>query len=327
MWVSDEGKDQSYPAKATVAAAVGYLPQGRTFSAKEFLIGFGEAQSFACLKALGYRILRREGAKGSDGPFSRDKIEAAMDAFDQFRASGAHADVFSGFEEPSVYWVRSSKPRTDKRFPTKPVIGFILGKHAKAPTGGWSQPHDAAARLHAAGYIIVDQSDEPLPLPEQYTHLMRGAERARFVALNFFIAPAREAGVALVTIRAGDLHDMSGGAATTSVFMIRTQQADVRLTDFTLNQDRLDLSDWPMLRAASRLGFYSDSTSGTISHRGYKVTLTAPMDRSLSLIDLFPNGPEGPARVTFRCLASPLPHSGNSRSTRPTHPMQGLSPW
>ncbi len=209
VWVSDEDKDQSYPAKATVAAAVGHLTQGRPFSAREFFNGFGEAQSFARLEALGYCILRKR-ANGSDGPFNRDKIEAAMDAFDQFRASGAHADVFSGFEEPSKYWVRSSKPRTDKRFPTKPVVGFLLGKPANALTGGWSQPHDAAARLHAAGYIIVDQNDEPLPLPEQYTHLMRGAERARFVALNYFIEPAREAGVASVTIRAGDLHDMCG---------------------------------------------------------------------------------------------------------------------
>ncbi|AZL61044.1 ATPase [Tabrizicola piscis] len=133
-----------------------------------------------------------------------------MDALDQFRASGAYADVFSGFEEPSKYWVRSSKPRMDKRFPTKPIVGFLLGKPANALTGGWSQPHDAAARLHAAGYIIVDQNDEPLPLPEQYTHLMRGAERARLVALNYFIEPAREAGVPSVTIRAGDLHDMCG---------------------------------------------------------------------------------------------------------------------
>lgn len=209
VWVSDESRDQSYPAKASVAAAVGHLPQGRALSAKEFFNGFGEAQSFARLEALGYRILRKA-ANGSDGPFSRDKIEAAMDAFDQFRASGTHADVFAGFEEPSKYWVRSSKPRTDKRFPTKPVVGFLLGKPANVLTGGWSQPHDAAARLHAAGYIIVDQNDEPLPLPEQYTHLMRGAERARLVAFNYFIEPAREAGMASVTIRAGDLHDMSG---------------------------------------------------------------------------------------------------------------------
>lgn len=39
---------------------------------------------------------------------------------------------------------------------------------------------------------------------------MRGADRARLVALNYFVAPAREAGKPSVTIRAGDLHDMSG---------------------------------------------------------------------------------------------------------------------
>jgi 5-methylcytosine-specific restriction protein B len=39
---------------------------------------------------------------------------------------------------------------------------------------------------------------------------MRGADRARLVALNYFIAPAREAGQTSVTIRAGELHDMAG---------------------------------------------------------------------------------------------------------------------
>lgn len=209
VWVSDEGKDRSYPAKATVAAALGHLAESRDLSAKEFFNGFGEAQSFARLEALGYRMLRK-GANGNDGPLSRNRIEGAMDAFDQFRETGTNAEVFSGFEEPSKYWVRSSKPRTDKLFPTKPIVGFLLGKPANALTGGWSQPHDAAARLHAAGYIIVDKNNEPLPLPEQYTHLMRGAERARLVALNYFIEPAREAGVPSVTIRAGDLHDMCG---------------------------------------------------------------------------------------------------------------------
>lgn len=160
-------------------------------------------------QALPDRLTRHED-NGGDGAFSRDRIEGAMDAHDQFRETGAHAEVFSGFEEPSRYWVRSSKPRRDQRFPTKPIVGFILGKSAKALNGGWSQSSDAAARLHAAGYIITDQNDTPLPLPEQYTHLMRGAERARLVAVNYFIEPAREAGLSSVTIRAGDLHDMCG---------------------------------------------------------------------------------------------------------------------
>lgn len=209
VWVSDEGKDQTYPAKATVAAALGHLPDGRALAAKEFFNGFGEAQAFAQLETLGYQIIRK-GANGKDDAFSRDRIEGAMDAYDQFRTSGAHADAFSSFGEPKDFWVRSSRPRQDKRFPTKPIVGYLLGKASSTFNGGWSQPGDAAARLHAAGYVIVDQHDMPLPLPDQHTHLMRGAERARLVALNYFIQPAREAGLTSVTIRAGDLHDMSG---------------------------------------------------------------------------------------------------------------------
>ena len=205
----DDVTGRSYPAKATVAAAVGYFPGGRALPMKEFFGGQGGPRTHAVLEKLGYRILRgREDA--SDQTFSRDKIEAAMNAFDEFRANGAHAEVFSSFGAPSEYWVRSTRPRQDKRFPTKPIVGFLLGKAASTFNGGWSQPSDAAARLHAAGYIIVDKDDEPLPLPELYTHLMRGAERARLVAFNYFIEPARESGLSSVTIRAGDLHDMCG---------------------------------------------------------------------------------------------------------------------
>lgn len=207
--MADGDSDKPYPAKATVVVAVGHLPGERVLSAQEFFNGYGDMQCRAVLEKLGYRILPKEAGHQSPA-LSRDRIEAAMDAHEAFSENGAHADLFSGFGAPSEYWVRSTRPRQDKRFPTKPLIGFLLGKPASALTGGWSQPHDAAARLHAAGYIIVDQNDVPLPLPEQYTHLMRGADRARLVALNYFVAPAREAGEPSVTIRAGDLHDMSG---------------------------------------------------------------------------------------------------------------------
>lgn len=206
--MADGDSDKPYPAKATVVVAVGHLPGERVLSAQEFFNGYGDMQCRAVLEKLGYGILPKE-TDDQSPTLSRDRIEAAMDAYQAFRENGAHSDVFSGFGTPSEYWVRSTRPHQDKRFPTKPLIGFLLGKPASALTGGWSQPHDAAARLHAAGYIIVDQNDLPLPLPEQYAHLMRGADRARLVALNYFIAPAREAGQPSVTIRAGDLHDMA----------------------------------------------------------------------------------------------------------------------
>jgi hypothetical protein len=205
----DDATGRSYPAKATVAAALGHLPGGRALPMKEFFGGQGGPRTHAVLEKLGYRVLHGS-EDASDQTFSRKRIEAAMDAFDEFRASGAHADVFSGFDEPKTYWVRSTKARENRRFPTKPIVGYLLGKSAQKFVGGWSTQYDAAARLHAAGYIIVDQNDVPLPLPEQYAHLMRGADRARLVALNYLIAPAREAGQPSVTIRAGDLHDMAG---------------------------------------------------------------------------------------------------------------------
>lgn len=205
----DDATGRTYPAKATVAAALGHLPGGRARPMKEFFGGHGGPRTHAVLEKLGYRVLRGS-EDASDQTFSRDWIEAAMDAFDEFRASGAHADAFAGFDEPKTYWVRSTRTRANRRFPTKPIVGYLLGKSAQKFVGGWSTQYDAAARLHAAGYIIVDKDDEPLPLPEQYTHLMRGAERARLVALNYFIAPAREAGRPSVTIRSGDLHDMAG---------------------------------------------------------------------------------------------------------------------
>ncbi|MCC6441464.1 MAG: hypothetical protein IT476_12680 [Rhodanobacteraceae bacterium] len=79
VWVSDEGKDQIYPAKATVAAALGHLPDGRALAAKEFFNGFGEAQSFARLEALGYQIIRK-GANGRSRPSSWCKFPGGLRA-------------------------------------------------------------------------------------------------------------------------------------------------------------------------------------------------------------------------------------------------------
>lgn len=147
------------------------------------------------------------GATGSKKPsgehFSRRVIEAAMDAFDRFRESGEHREVFGGFGDPRDYWVRSTRDRANRIYPTKPLIGFILKK--KELNGGWGQKSDAAARLHNSGFIIVGEDDKPVPPPERYAHLVRDADRIRLCALNYFIEPARERGASEVAIRAGDL--------------------------------------------------------------------------------------------------------------------------
>lgn len=142
-----------------------------------------------------------EGAKSQ--ALDRAQIETAMDAYDSYRANGAHSDIFGAFGEPRDYWVRSSRERENRVYPTKPLIGLFLGKTEL--NGGWGQKADAASRLHNAGYIIVDQNDQPTERPERYEHLMEGADRIRLCALNYFIEPAREKAAREVSIRAGDL--------------------------------------------------------------------------------------------------------------------------
>ncbi|WP_199559134.1 AAA family ATPase [Nioella nitratireducens] len=205
---ADRSNGLTYPAKAIVVVALKYLPERIVLNAKEFFNGFGEAQAFSKLEELGYEIVRPTETQDKD-TLTREAIEAAMDAFD-LRETAEFETVFSAFKEPTKYWVRSTKPREDRKYPTKPIVGFLSQKTSSTLNGGWSQPSDAAAKLHEAGYVIVDKNDLPLPLPEEYSHLMRGADRARFVALNYFIEPAREAGQSSVAIRAGELHDLCG---------------------------------------------------------------------------------------------------------------------
>lgn len=133
----------------------------------------------------------------------RETIEAAMDAYDRFRKTGEHGEVFNSSGEPRDYWVRSTRQRPNQVYPTKPLIGFIREKTEL--NGGWGQKGDAAAQLHNSGFIVVNKDNAPVEPPEQYDHLIRDADRIRFCALNYYIEPAREKGEARVSIRAGTL--------------------------------------------------------------------------------------------------------------------------
>lgn len=138
---------------------------------------------------------------------SRGAIEAAMDAYDSYRQSQEHSSIFDAFGEPHDYWVRSTRGRSNRIYPSKSIVGFLRGKTRF--NGGWGQKADAAAQLHNAGYIIVDSEDTPVTPPERYDHLIGDADRIRLCARNYYVEPARENGAAEVMIHAGDLgHDM-----------------------------------------------------------------------------------------------------------------------
>lgn len=150
-----------------------------------------------------------EGTAGeAEVTFSRAAIEAAMDAYDSYRANGEHGDIFNAFGEPRDYWVRSTRERQNRVYPTKPLVGYILKKTDL--NGGWGQKADAAARMHNAGFIVVDRDDNPVTPPEKAEHLLRDADRIRVCALNYFIEPAREKAERKVSIRAGDLSAAMG---------------------------------------------------------------------------------------------------------------------
>jgi len=199
VWIKGSTEDPTYPAKATVVAALRHLPNSSAISAKEFFNGFGESQAFSRLTELGYELLRT-GAEPVSGIMSRASIEAAMDAYDR---EGPAGGIFVHFGEPRDFWVRSTRARPKRIYPTKPLVGYILGK--SKINGGWGQAADAAAQLHNSGFLIVDENDVPVPVIESYSHLLRGRKRVQLCAINYYIEPAREAGQSEMTIRAGDL--------------------------------------------------------------------------------------------------------------------------
>ena len=43
--------------------------------------------------------------------YTRQAIEDAMDAYDEYKESGKHSDIFGSdrFKDPRVYWVRSAQ--------------------------------------------------------------------------------------------------------------------------------------------------------------------------------------------------------------------------
>ncbi len=141
--------------------------------------------------------------EGDASSVSREAIEAAMDAFDRYRQSGEHSAIFGAFGEPRDYWVRSTRERPNRIYPSKPIVGFVRGRTKL--NGGWGQKDDAAALLHNAGYIIVDSNGTPVTAPEPYEHLVRNAEHIRLCARNYYVELARENGAAEVSIRSGDL--------------------------------------------------------------------------------------------------------------------------
>lgn len=167
-------------------------------------VRIGSVEDFKLLSSL---VAGSRPAKPT-GPLSRLKIEEAMDAYDEYVSGGKHGDVFERFGPPRDFWVRSTRTRPNRIYPSKPINFWANGQHEAS--GGWASPTTAAAALHNSGYVIVNESGQAAPVPADREHLIADAERIRLCALNYYIEPARERRDARVSIRVGNLHEELG---------------------------------------------------------------------------------------------------------------------
>ncbi len=79
---------------------------------------------------------------------------------------------------------------------------------------------------------------------------------------------------------------MVGGNGA-DIFVMKEGTSNVKITDFEKGVDRLDLSDWPMLRDPGALTISSTSTGAHIDYRGHRLEIQSHDQNRLSATDLF----------------------------------------
>ncbi|MGI9250173.1 MAG: McrB family protein [Pseudohongiellaceae bacterium] len=141
---------------------------------------------------------------------TREQIEEAMDAYDAYMRDECDPktrEYFDRFGQPQKYYVRSTRERKNRVYPTKPIASKSVGRMLRGGWGG-NGKFGPAGRLHEAGYIIVDKNDNPVDVPEKVSY--KQSDRIRHCALNYYIEPAREREKESVDIKVGDLHSEIG---------------------------------------------------------------------------------------------------------------------
>ena len=91
---------------------------------------------------------------------------------------------------------------------------------------------------------------------------------------------------------------LTGGPGA-DIFALRMQEGPVQITDFQPGLDRLDLSDWPMLRDATQLEITTTPQGAVVSYRDFSVIVGSDSGAGLTAADLFPHGLQGPDRMFF----------------------------
>ncbi len=152
-WVIRPSNDQRYPAKAIVGIAVGKLPGETPKTASDFFGGFGESQSYALLKALGYRIVGRNDAV-VNGPGLELGLttQDILDAIARCDAAGSVESFIAqhdGLGSPAKFWLL----HRGKRYPSKAIVRDALAHIGSEALAGGAQ---CKAALDALSFVVID---------------------------------------------------------------------------------------------------------------------------------------------------------------------------
>lgn len=116
---------------------------------------------------------------------------------------------------------------------------------------------------------------------------------------------------------------LTGGAGA-DIFVIPSMTERVTITDFEVGRDRIDLTDWPMLRDLSQLNIGPRSDGALIQFRDHSLRIRSSNGAPLDAEALFPQGLQGPDRVMKREFALSEtelpPGTGTSPLPAPTTP-------
>ena len=198
-WILDEDGRGRYPAKAIVAAAVGYLDDGVAFTAQTFYQGFGEDKAFARLTALRYPMTAPVSAVVAG--LNRKAIIDSMDECDKLGLDGFLTRYAFGM--PRDYWV--VRPERADRYPAKAIVGVAYrhmpGGNTKpnADFNSGNEAQGANTILRKLGFEIVGIDDPDIPD-------LRISDKIRQHVIDAYINPARARGDHHVDIVTGEIH-------------------------------------------------------------------------------------------------------------------------
>lgn len=108
------------------------------------------------------------------------------------------------------------------------------------------------------------------------------------------------------------------GGAEADIFALRVHGAPVEITDFQVGIDRLDLSDWPMLRSVDQLDIMTTSEGALVTYRDFSIRVASDHGGGLTAEEIFPGGLQGPDRMFF--LSDPFAGNPDPEDDAPAPP-------